>query len=104
MASFDLFRSADRPVHIICIKHDFDNYEFRGTSTYYSDYIEKNHCRGMGINRPYDTSIERSIWIPNEKIRIPPNYRLKLTAPSVTPLAAYKIGGQAAVPSARSLA
>jgi hypothetical protein len=41
MASFDLFRSADRPVHIICIKHDFDNYEFRGTSTYYSDLLKR---------------------------------------------------------------
>ena len=33
-----------------------------------------------------------------------PKYRLKLAAPSVTPLAAYHLSGQAAVPSARSLA
>jgi len=40
-ASFDLYRSLDRPVHIVCVKRGDYDYDFRGTSTYYSDILKK---------------------------------------------------------------
>jgi hypothetical protein len=41
--SFDLYRSfdRDRPVHIVCVKQGDYDYDFRGTSTYYSDILKK---------------------------------------------------------------
>jgi len=39
--TFDLIRSIDRPVHIVCVKRGEDDYDFQGTSTYYSDIMKR---------------------------------------------------------------
>lgn len=39
--TFDLIRSIDRPVHIVCVKRGEDDYDFRGTSTYYSNIMKR---------------------------------------------------------------
>jgi len=39
--TFDLIRSIDKPVHIVCVKRGEDDYDFRGTSTYYSDIMKR---------------------------------------------------------------
>ncbi|HEX8041984.1 hypothetical protein [Candidatus Deferrimicrobium sp.] len=40
--TFDLIRSIDRPVHIVCVKRGENDYDFRGTSTYYSDIMKRS--------------------------------------------------------------
>src|SRR5512143_410295 len=39
--TFDLIRSIGEPVHIVCVKQGNDDYDFRGTSTYYSNIVKK---------------------------------------------------------------
>ena len=70
-ASFDLYRSIERPVHIVCVKRDDGDYDFRGTSTYYSDIMKRTMTEEWILTDKIILPSKEVFGFPNQVEKVP---------------------------------